>query len=96
MRQNHENRGGIPMTREEIDIFIQAMKEIGDVYTPEQVEEEYGGLTLMEAAEKRLNKMQTFWDFVEEVVIPDVQKYGLWDGRDPHEVVKAARKSEKA
>ena len=79
------------MTREEIDMFIEAMADIGVHYTPEQVEEEFGGLSLMEAAQKRLNRMETFWNFVEEQVIPDVQKYGLWDGRDPYEVRNNAR-----
>jgi hypothetical protein len=64
----------IDMTREEVSRFIKAMKAIEEDWTPEEVEAEYGDLTLMEAVRKRLNKMQTFWDFVEEDVIPDLER----------------------
>lgn len=62
------------MTQREVQLFIKIMKEIREEWTPEQVEEEYGDLTLKEAVYKRLNKMQTFWDFVEEDVIPDLER----------------------
>ena len=62
------------MTKEEISKFIKAMKAIQEDWTPEEVEEEYGDLTLLEAIDKRLNKMQTFWDFVEEEVKPDLER----------------------
>ena len=62
------------MTREEVSHFIEVMKAIQEDWTPEEVEAEYGDLTLREAIDKRLNKMQTFWDFVEEVVKPDLER----------------------
>jgi len=64
------------MTKEEINDFIRIMKDIREDWTPEEVEEEYGDLTLREALEKRLSKMNTFWNFVEEVVKPDLVQMG--------------------
>ena len=66
------------MTRKDIDIFIKAMKAIEEDWTPEEVEEEYGGLTLREAIEKRLSRMQTFYDYVEEVIKPEAESLGVW------------------
>lgn len=66
------------MKKEDIDAFIRIMKEIQEDWTPEEVEEKYGDLTLREAIDKRLSKMQTFWDYVEEVIKPDAEKMGLW------------------
>lgn len=62
------------MKKEDIEAFIQIMKEIREDWTPEEVEEAYGDLTLREALDKRLSRMQTFWDFVEEVVKPDLER----------------------
>ena len=67
------------MTKEEVQHFIEIMKEIREDWTPEEVEEEYGGLTLREALDKRMSKMQTFWNFVEEVVRPEAEQLGLWN-----------------
>ena len=53
------------------------MKAIEEDWTPEEVEEEYGGLTLRQALDKRLNKIQTFYDFVEEVVVKDWERMGI-------------------
>lgn len=64
------------MTKEEINEFIRIMKEIQEDWTPEEVEGEYKDLTLREALEKRLSKMNTFWNFVEEVVKPDLVQMG--------------------
>lgn len=64
------------MTKEEINDFIRIMKEIREDWTPEEVEEEYKDLTLQEALEKRLSKMNTFLNFVEEVVKPDLVQMG--------------------
>lgn len=65
------------MTKEEINNFILIMKEICEDWTPERVEEEYGDCaTLREALDKRLSKMNTFWNFVEEVVKPDLIQLG--------------------
>lgn len=62
------------MRKEDIDDFIKIMKEIKEDWTPEQVEETFGDVTLREALNIRLSKMQTFWNFVEEVVVPDLEK----------------------
>lgn len=66
------------MTKKDIDHFIEVMKAINEDWTPEEVEEEYGGLTLREAIDKRLNKMQNFYDYVEEVIRPEAESLGLW------------------
>ena len=62
------------MRKEDIDDFIKIMKEIREDWTPEQVEEAYGTLTLREALDKRMSKLQTFYDFAEEVVKSDLEK----------------------
>lgn len=67
------------MTKKEVQQFIEIMKEIKEDWTPEEVEEEYGDLTLREALDKRMSKMQTFWNFVEEVVRPEAEQLGLWN-----------------
>ena len=67
------------MTKEEINNFILIMKEICEDWTPERVEEEYGDwATLREALDKRLSKINTFYEFVEEVVKPEAEALGLW------------------
>ena len=67
------------MTRQEISHFIEIMKAIRDEWTPEQVEEQYGDCaTLREALDKRLGKINAFYDYVEEVVRPEAEELGLW------------------
>lgn len=66
------------MTKEEVQLFIEIMEDVYIHYTPEEVEEEFGGLTLREAVEKRLNRIQSFFDFAEEVVAPEAKALGLW------------------
>lgn len=67
------------MTRKEISQFIEIMKAICEDWTPDRVEEEYGDCaTLRDALDKRLNKIQAFYDYVEEVVKPDTERLGLW------------------
>lgn len=60
------------MKKEDIDAFIRIMKEVQIDFTPEEVEEAYGNLTLREAVTKRLSKINTFYEFVEETIKPDV------------------------
>lgn len=67
------------MKKEDIDAFIRIMKEIHEDWTPERVEETYGNATLREALDIRLSKINTFYGFVEEKVMPDVKRLGLWD-----------------
>ena len=64
------------MTKTEIDMFISIMKEIYEDWTPEEVQEKYGDLTLEEAVHKRLKAPQPFFDFVEEVVVKDLEDLG--------------------
>lgn len=67
------------MTRQEISQFIEIMKAIREDWTPERVEEEYGDCaTLREALDRRLNKINTFYEYVEEVVKPEAEALGLW------------------
>lgn len=66
------------MKKEDIDAFIKIMKEIREDWTPERVEEEYGDCsTLREALDKRMSKIQTFYDYVEEVIKPDIERLGF-------------------
>jgi hypothetical protein len=67
-------KGELFDAKEEIELFIKTMKEIHEDWTPEQVEETYPDLTLREALHKRMSKMQTFWDFVDEKIKPDLEK----------------------
>ena len=68
------------MTKQDIEHFIEIMREICEYdWTPERVEEEYGDCaTLREAIDRRLNKMNTFWNYVDEVVRPEAEELGLW------------------
>ena len=67
------------MTKKDIQHFIAIMHEIcDDSWTPERVEEEYGDLTLKEALDKRMNKINDFFNYVEEVVKPEAEALGLW------------------
>ena len=72
------------MTKKEISQFIEIMKAIREDWTPEQVEEKYGDCaTLREAIDKRLSKINTFFDYVEEVVRPEAESLGLWPKKKP-------------
>lgn len=68
------------MTKTDIEHFIEIMREICDYsWTPERVEEEYGDCeTLREAIDRRLNKINSFYRYVEEVVKPEAEALGLW------------------
>lgn len=67
------------MTRKEVSQFIEIMKAIREDWTPEKVEEEYGDCaTLREAIDKRLGKINAFYDYVETVVRPDAERLSLW------------------
>lgn len=67
------------MTKKEVSQFIEIMKAIREDWTPEQVEEEYGDCaTLREAIDKRLGKINAFYNYVEEVVRPEAESLGLW------------------
>lgn len=59
------------MTKEDIRTFIRIMKDIQEDWTEEEVEEKYGDcVTLKEAIDKRLTKINTFYDYVGETTRP--------------------------
>ena len=67
------------MTRKEISQFIEIMKAIREDWTPEQVEEQYGDCaTLREALDRRLGKINAFYDYVDQVIKPEAERLGLW------------------
>lgn len=62
------------MKKEDMDAFIQIMKEIHEDWTPEQVQEEFADCsTLKEAIQKRLSKLDAFFQYVEEEVKPSTE-----------------------
>lgn len=77
------------MTQKDIQHFIEIMREICEYdWTPERVEEEYGDCaTLREALDRRLNKINTFFEYVEEVVKPEAEAMGLWDKEESHSTI---------
>lgn len=48
------------MTRTEINTFIETMSEIGDEWTPDQVEEIYGDMPLDEVLSSRQAQVSSF------------------------------------
>lgn len=52
------------MTKQEIEQFIEIMKEVCEDWTPEEVQEKYGDLTLKEAVYQRLYGPKPFFEFV--------------------------------
>ena len=56
------------MKKKEIDTFIEEMEEIGDEWTPEQVENVYGNSTLEEALADRKAAVGTFFNIIEKVI----------------------------
>lgn len=52
------------MKKKDVAVFIEEMEEIGDVWTPEQVEDVYGASTLEEALSDRKASISTFFDIV--------------------------------
>ena len=56
------------MKKKDIAIFIEEMEEIGDNWTPKQVEDVYGDSTLEEALAERKSSLDTFFDIIEKVL----------------------------
>lgn len=52
------------MKKKEIDMFIEEMEEIGDVWEPEDVERVYGDTSLDEALEDRKTSIRSFFDII--------------------------------
>lgn len=56
------------MKKKDIAIFIEEMEAIGDEWTPEQVEDVYGGSSLDEALADRKASLGTFFDIIGKVI----------------------------
>lgn len=56
------------MTTAEIHTFIETMEEVGDVWTPEQVEEVYGTSTLQDAIAERRSTVSKFANIIGAVL----------------------------
>lgn len=56
------------MKKKEIEMFIEEMESIGDVWTPEQVEDVYGNYSLSEALADRKTALGTFFDIIGKVI----------------------------
>ena len=56
------------MKKKEIEMFIEEMESIGDVWTPEQVEDVYGNYSLSEALADRKAVLGTFFDIIGKVI----------------------------
>lgn len=56
------------MKKKDIDAFIEEMEEIGDEWTPEQVENVYGNSTLEEALADRKAAVGTFFNIIGKVI----------------------------
>lgn len=56
------------MTKTEINTFIETMEEIGDIWTPEQVEDVYGDKTLDEALIDRKSACDKLGDIISIII----------------------------
>lgn len=59
------------MRKNDVDIFIEEMETIGDVWIPEQVENVYGDFSLEEAINDRKAVMATFINAIGKIVNRD-------------------------
>lgn len=57
------------MTRTEINTFIETMGEIGDEWTPDQVEEIYGDMSLDEALSSRQTQVSSFLNALGQAIV---------------------------
>ena len=58
----------IEMTKTEINTFIETMEEIGDIWTPEQVEDIYGDKTLDETLMDRKSACDKLGDIISTII----------------------------
>lgn len=56
------------MKKKDVALFIEEMEEIGDEWTPEQVEDVYGDSTLDEALADRKAAVGTFFDIMGKIM----------------------------
>lgn len=59
------------MKKQDVAEFIEEMEAIGDVWTPEQVEDVYGDSTLDEALADRKSSLGNFFDIIGKVINSD-------------------------
>ena len=59
------------MNKQDVAEFIEEMEAIGDIWTPEQVEDVYGDSTLDEALADRKSSLGIFFDIIEKVINSD-------------------------
>ena len=57
--------------QKEVATFIEEMEAIGDVWTPDQVEDVYGDSTLEETLADRKGSLGTFFDIIVKVINRD-------------------------
>lgn len=56
------------MTKAEIEVFIERMEEIGDIWKAEDVERVYGNRTLDEALKDRMGDIYAFGNIIGTVL----------------------------
>ena len=56
------------MKKKDISAFIEEMEEIGDVWTPEQVEDVYGDSSLEDALADRKSSVGMLFDIIGKVI----------------------------
>lgn len=56
------------MIKKDIEVFIEEMELIGDIWNPEQVEDTYGDFTLSEALADRKAALGIFFDIIGKVI----------------------------
>lgn len=59
------------MNKTEIQTFIEEMKSIGDIWTPEEVEKEYGDYSLEEALKHRKPLVAQFLGNIAKIINRD-------------------------
>lgn len=56
------------MRKKDIATFIEELESIGDIWTPEEVEDVYGDSTLEEALVDRKTSVGMFFDIIGKVI----------------------------
>ena len=59
------------MKKNEVETFIEEMESIGDMWTPEQVEDVYGDYSLHDALSERKESIDSFFDIIGKVINRD-------------------------
>lgn len=59
------------MKKQDVAEFIEEMESLGDIWTPEQVEDVYGDSTLDKALADRKSSLGSFFDIIGKVINSD-------------------------